>query len=112
MYNINTSEATPSHWFPSSLARDLYEWLVAYFRVPHSKEPEFSIKFSLRQIAFTKARQTKCNTFVSVPPPNIQKSIASFEDSQVSPICPHKSPRVEENVQYSGRRIKKEKTEY
>jgi len=49
---------------------------------------------------------------VSVPPPNIRKSIASLEDSQVSPICPHKSPRVEEDVQYSGRRIKKEKTEY
>ena len=60
MDNINTSEAIPSRWCLSSLAGDLYGWLVANIRIPHSKEPEFSIKLSLRQIAFTKARQTKC----------------------------------------------------
>ena len=60
MNNINTFEVIPSRWCLSSLAGDLYGWLVANFRIPHSKEPEFSIKFSLPQIAFTKARQTKC----------------------------------------------------
>jgi len=70
----------------------------------------FQSNFLFDKLLSQKLGRQSAGTFVPVPPPNIRKSIASFEDSQISPICPHKSPRVEEDVQYSGRRIKKEKT--
>jgi hypothetical protein len=76
------------------------------------KNLSFQSNFLSDKLLSQKLGRQSASTFVSVPPPNIRKRIASFEDSQISPICPHKSPRVQEDVQYSERRIKKEKTEY
>jgi len=76
------------------------------------KNLSFQSNFLSHKLLSQKLGRQSASTFVSVPPPNIRKSIASFEDPQISSICPHKSPRVEEDVQYSGRRMKKEKTEY
>jgi hypothetical protein len=73
------------------------------------KNLSFQSKFLSDKLLSQKLGRHSASIFVSVPPPNIRKSIASFEASQISPICPHTSHRVEEDVQYSGRMIKKEK---